>query len=157
MNIGLPSGFLQFGTLAHRILLIMRDDGPQTCQSLKEALAPNDEFKDAPQAIAANIKRMRKGKFIWKIGNVRKIGERSCGVFYIKNIRPAEYQIRRLTQAERQAVYRHKMKGLRNNSVFTFRGKVVVNEVPRGPAVLGERAREHQSQERIWVAPTLDN
>lgn len=115
-------GFIRFGTLAHRILLAMRDYGPQCNRTL--AMRFGYELKDAHQAIGANLCRLARNKFIFNVGNYRSFKTRSSVMFhYDPTMRVAT--LPRKTPQERTRDYRARKKIA--TSVFDFRGSIELN------------------------------
>lgn len=126
MNAGLGQGFVRFGTLAHIILKLMAEAGPQSNNSICAHL---DDLENLGQtvhdkrAVAANLGRLLKYGFIVEVGRVRPDSGRSAAVFHYNPFRPKEFQLKKMTPAERQKKHRM-MRGKRVNNVFDFRGTI---------------------------------
>ena len=122
MNPGLPSGFVQFNTLAHRILLYLHHNGPATNSILSEELA--NAANEPPKAVAANLFRLHTAGFINKVSRMRRPGTRSCSVYSLHNTsRGAGRSVPNLTTQQRTAEWR-KRKSMLVSSVFSFRGRI---------------------------------
>mgnify|MGYP001034247610 CR=1 FL=1 len=118
-NPGLPTGFVRFGTLAHKILLVAHRDGETSWVRLLQ------EFPDKSEALSTNLRRLEEHGFLHLTGRVREGDHR---LFYV-------YQIERpigkrskvwddpLSDTERKRRYKLRRRRV-PTSVFEFRGKI---------------------------------
>jgi hypothetical protein len=113
---GLPQGFIAFGTMNHRILIYMYQNGGR---------ATNPELvkevgKGNRSGIPHSLGRMLKTKFIYAVDR-QYAGHRSHLVYGLtKGVEPVP---RPRTAAERAYAYCHKS-DLKVRSVFEFRGSI---------------------------------
>lgn len=119
MYIGIPSGYIRFGTLAHKILLFIHENGRSTQSMLVEELG-----KENTSHISLALKKMADYGFVYRWGKWRaRPGDNRMQSW---NICPPQMEIRdtpKLTSKERGARY-HKKRKMKVASVFNFRGKV---------------------------------
>jgi len=120
---GMRQGFLIYGTLAHQILLMMHEYGPQSIQSVCEGL--KDGTAQSRNAIAGVITQMCKYKFIRNVGRARVPGTRSHSLYHYKWVK-VTYDTQIISPKDRTAAYRLR-KGVQVNSVFDFRGIICTN------------------------------
>jgi hypothetical protein len=122
MNIGMPSGFISFNTMGHRILVHMHQHGPATVITLTEDLR---YFARQPlQAISANLQRLHAAGFIHKIGKVRhSSGTRYCTLYSLKTSLKHVVYAQKKTGTERSREYRAR-KALKVSNIFDFRGTI---------------------------------
>lgn len=136
MYYGLRHGYVRFGTVQHKLLMLMIGQDHVSHRSIRDdflALYP-----DTPNlnSVLGNcfVRLFRHGrnkpwKFIYKVGRERDSEGRSYGLYSLyplrnSNARPA---IPKLSSYERCLRYRTRKK-LRVNSVFNFRGTLRVQE-----------------------------
>ena len=118
MNIGLPSGFVQFDTLACDILRYMSIAEYVSQRELQENVSEH------AQHISVTLIRLQKYGFIHKVGKDRVRGERSYAVFSLDPYSKAPY-VKTMSGMVRSRIYRAK-KRMKVASVFDFRGEVRV-------------------------------
>ena len=119
---GIPQGFVQFDTTAHMILKIMHEHGPQSNQSLCEALGGT---KKKLSDVSTNVTRMIEYGLLYRIGRQRPRVGRSFGMFYYEKVYPREFRIINLTPNQRSQKSRAR-KAVAVASVFNFRGVIPV-------------------------------
>lgn len=117
MNPGLGMGFVRFGTLAHHILVLIHEEGPQTNASISA------QYGEA-QAVAANIQRLLANGFLFVVGKDRPAVGRSHRVYGLTKPESQRGFLRRMTGAERSAKYRKRKPLRETNSIFNFRGSI---------------------------------
>lgn len=137
---GLPSKFLRFGTLAHKILLICWRDGVVSQISLQEERWPG--LDNYPQAISANLKRLVDAGFLFRCGRVRDGGRRLHWLFQIDDPGPEALKLcySPMSVKERTRLYRQR-KAVRVPSVFHFRGKIEVQDEGKSSVLSASRSR----------------
>lgn len=115
-KVGLPAGFVKFGTTAHRVLTYIHANGPAGQEELSESLEARD--------ISTILRRLTEFGFLFKIGRGRnRPGVRSFAVFSLSNTRSGFRTVRVLTGAERMRDYRAR-KRVKVPSVFEWRGSL---------------------------------
>jgi hypothetical protein len=121
--IGLPQGFVRFGTLAHRVLVAIHEYGPMTVTSLKIEL-PDVDIR----ALSTILGRLEVARFVFDIGRVGQYesGERTQTKYDLQqNINRRPYKC--VTHAQRSARYREKNRR-RVASVFDFRSTISIGK-----------------------------
>lgn len=121
---GLNQRFVIFGTLAHQILLIMYEYGPQSAPSIYEALH-DEQRPDAgptPDSLKSVITKLRKLGFIHTVGRAGKEGQRTHFLYHYKKTKVPVVVIR-VPGKDRQAKYRA-VRATIVSSVFNFRGTI---------------------------------
>lgn len=121
MNVGLPSGFIGFNTMAHRILLQIHHYGPATNETIAQDLC--DTARDPLKAVSANLFRLYQCGFLNRVARHRKPGTRSCFVYDIAHKLEPDVRAVPLTGAQRSRLYREN-KQIKAASIFNFRGRI---------------------------------
>jgi hypothetical protein len=122
--LGLPHGFVNFGTLAHAILLHLHHYGPTTSAALAEDLRG---MADEPlKAISANLCRLHRGGFIYKIGRARARAsdQRSSTLYSLEDSRTGVGQFVKLMSSQERSRRWRERKARNVNSVFNFKGQI---------------------------------
>ena len=118
MNIGLPKGFIQFGTLQHKVLRYMHVAEYVGQRQLQE------DIGGEVRHLSVTLARLHRHGYIYKVGRERPVGHRSYAVY---SLNPSTHvpRIRRQSGCERSRTYRAKL-GMKVPSVFNFRGEIHV-------------------------------
>ena len=124
MNAGLAQGFVRFGTLAHFILLRAHEEKFVSNMSIRHRLMYDGQgFDKSGAAVAANLQRLVRYKFLFKVGRDRVYGKRSFAVFaldYRSGNGAPRYE--NVPATQRTKDYRERKKH-KVNSVFNWRGQ----------------------------------
>ena len=123
MNAGLAQGFVRFGTLAHYILLLAHEEKYVSNMSIRHRLTYQTISPDkSAAAVAANLQRLVKYKFLYEVGRDRVYGRRSFKLFGLYHQLGNGFKpYHNVPPAERQAAYRERKK-TKVASVFQWRG-----------------------------------
>jgi hypothetical protein len=128
MNAGIAQGFVRFGTLAHRILVIAYEQRWTSNRAVHDELKSQGiVFDHSNAAIAANLARLRDHGFLYIVGRDRGPTGRSFALYAITPRTGNQIYVKPMTPAERTRKYRAR-KAVRVPSVFNFRGKIKVTE-----------------------------
>ena len=120
--IGLPSKFVGFNTMAHRILVHLHQHGPSSAGVLAEDL--RGTAREPLKAVSANLVRLHRGGFIFIVGRSRVVnGTRSSYLYGLTESRAGAERVTIKDGATRSREWRAK-KALKVPSVFQFRGSM---------------------------------
>ncbi len=119
--VGLPQGYVRFGSLAHQVLLALAEHGDLRHADLNELLEAD------PRYVGMALVRLSQYGFIYARRKVRgqHEGERTQKLWTLEPVEMASW--RRLSVRERCRNYRAR-KALRAPSVFAFRGQIKIEE-----------------------------
>lgn len=112
---GLPRGFCPFGTLAHRVLLVLRH-GDAMLADLRRELPD-----DSTGAIAKTLTTLRKHRFIYLVNTICKYDsgeDKTQALYSLQYHRTPPTYVKR-TANERRKVWRARKRG-RVNSIFNL-------------------------------------
>ena len=156
-RMGLPNGFVRFGTLAYFILKLAHEEGFVSNRIIRARLLVNPQgFDQSPSAIAANLIRLEENKFLYKVGRDRIPGSRSFALFSIDYRRGKQIpEVENLEHNERSKQYRARKK-IKVNSVFNWRGQHE-SELSERAVPLGHGKGEHPREAQAEEAPALDD
>jgi hypothetical protein len=118
MKPGLPQGYVQFGTLAHRILVVLHELGNMRHRDLVE------EMPDLlAGCISVALRRLARAGLIHRVGvaSAYDTGEKTGSIY---SLHPPTHYVRRrrVPGAERAARYRAAQRMRQATSVFAWRG-----------------------------------
>lgn len=124
MNPGLVQGFVRFGTLAHKVLVLMLEAG-----TLRHTEICN-EFEVTPAHVAATLQRLSKYGFIFAVDRASQLetGTRTETIYALQPEHKKKRRWRPATPRERTANYRANKKAkqiaksLKVPSIFHYRG-----------------------------------
>lgn len=119
-NPGLPNGFVQFDTLAHRVLVALHELGDLRCTDLVDELVDVDQ-----RHVGMALTRLARWGFIFRRRRVtaRTAFERTQALWTLQACK--EIQFRRMSCAERCRRY-HARRRVQVSTVFAFRGRLDV-------------------------------
>ena len=118
MNVGLPQGFVRFGTLHEKLLKLALED---KIISNRSARLHMRELNLDPRGVSVAIRQLLRARMLFKVGNERPYKQRSYAVFAL------DYRVKMVPKqppvpaAERTRVYRER-KSKMVSSVFNWRG-----------------------------------
>lgn len=118
-RVGLPQGFVEFGTVAHRVLLALHAIGEGTQKDIEEEIA------EQIIGISSTIYRLHIAGFIYKSGTLSKYDSGLYRTQWIYSLdKPKKVPaFRKATVSERTRKYRERKAG-KIDSVFKFRGNI---------------------------------
>jgi hypothetical protein len=114
IRLGLESGFLKFGTLAHTLLLHTRDHGPMTHAEFVE------DFPGV-EAVRAVLTRLKQNGFLFRVDHRSSFPGRRGGS--VMGLEPPTKPVKMKSARVRQKEYKQRMRA-RVPSVFEFRGSI---------------------------------
>jgi transcription initiation factor IIE alpha subunit len=121
MKPGLPQGYVEFETLAHKILLALYEHDKMTHAELREYL------DGEPRHLSTILQRLKATGFIYDHGKVSKYDTkllRSQTVWSLRR-RAAPHKYKPASHTERQRHYRQKLR-IKVPSAFDFRGQISI-------------------------------
>lgn len=115
MNVGLPHGFVRFGSISHTILKLALEEGTVNQSDLSIRL-------NRPDIISVVLRRLVTHKFLYEVGRTKLDHvNKSCKVYSLNPRVKVAYAPP--TESERAAKWRHNKKH-RVASVFDWRGSI---------------------------------
>lgn len=129
MNVGIASGFIRFGSLAHRILVIVHEHKRTSHRQIYTELKDQDSrLAHSKTAVNTNIGRLRDNGFLYVVGSSRGRMGRSFALYAItRRHKGSQDYVKPMTATERTRKYRAR-KAVKVPSVFAFRGQITVKE-----------------------------
>ena len=118
MNVGLPQGFVRFGTLHEKLLKLALEDKTISNRSVRLHMR---ELDLDPRGVSVAIQQLLRAKMLFKVGNERPYKQRSYAVFALDHRVKMVPKQPPLTAQERTRVYRER-KNKMVSSVFNWRG-----------------------------------
>lgn len=123
MKPGIPQGYIEFDTLAHKVLLLLHEHGKMAFADLMEHLTPDY----IPRHLSTTLKRLETHGYVFNHGKISKYKSKLQRSQFIWSLKPTSKKIpfRPASNTERMRHHRA-TKRIKVPSVFQFRGAINV-------------------------------